>query len=57
MRPLATRCRLGLGALLSNAGEVLEARAQLARACELFAALGSARWQREAEALSAKIAR
>jgi tetratricopeptide (TPR) repeat protein len=57
MRPLAARCRLGLGALLGSAGEVLEARAQLERASELFAALGSARWQREAEELSAKIAR
>jgi hypothetical protein len=57
MRPLAARCCLGLGALLGSAGEILEARAQLARASGLFAALGSARWQREAEALSAKIAR
>lgn len=57
MRPLAARCCLGLGALLGSAGEILEARAQLARASELFAALGSARWQREVEALSARIAR
>ena len=57
MRPLAARCRLGLAALLGSAGEVLEARAQLARASELFAALGIARWRREAEALSAEIAR
>jgi tetratricopeptide (TPR) repeat protein len=57
MRPLAARCHLGLGALLGNAGEVPEARAGLARASELFAALGSARWHREAEELSAKFAR
>ncbi len=57
MRPLAARCRLGLGAVLGNAGEVLEARTQLARASELFAALGIARWQGEAEALLAEIAR
>jgi DNA-binding SARP family transcriptional activator len=57
MRPLAARCHLGLGALASGAGEVLEAQAQLARASELFAALGIARWRREAEARSAEIAR
>ena len=57
MRPLAARCHLGFGALLSGAGEVVEARTHLARASELFAALGIARWRREAEALSAEIAR
>ena len=50
MRPLAARCHLGLGALLGSAGGVREARTQLARASELFAALGIARWRREAEA-------
>jgi hypothetical protein len=34
-----------------------EATAQLARAGELFTALGIARWRREAEALVAEIAR
>ena len=57
MRPLAARSSLGLGALLRSTGKVIEARAQLARASELFAALGIARWRREAEALSAEIAR
>jgi DNA-binding SARP family transcriptional activator len=56
MRPLAARCHLGLGALAADAGEVLEARAHLARASELFAALGIARWRDEAQALSAQIA-
>jgi tetratricopeptide (TPR) repeat protein len=56
MRALAARCHLGLGALLGSAGEVLEAQTQLARASELFAALGIARWRREAEVLSAEIA-
>ena len=57
MRPLAARCHLGLGALLGGAAEVVEARTHLARARELFAALGIARWQRAAEARSAEIAR
>ena len=54
MRPLAGRCCLGLGALLGSTGEVVEARAHLARGSGLFAALGSLRWQREAEKLIAR---
>jgi tetratricopeptide (TPR) repeat protein len=57
MRPLEARCHLALGALLGAEGEVGPARVQLERAGELFAALGIARWRREAEALSAEIAR
>jgi tetratricopeptide (TPR) repeat protein len=57
MRPLAARCHLGLGALLGSTGDVVGARTQLARARSLFAALGIARWSREAEVRSAEIAR
>ncbi len=57
MRALEARCHLGRGALLGGAGDALEARAHLARASEMFAVLGIARWRREAEALSAAIAR
>jgi DNA-binding SARP family transcriptional activator len=57
MRPLEARCHLALGALLGSAGDMREATAQLARAGELFTALGIARWRREAEALVAEIAR
>ena len=57
MRALEARCHLGLGALHGGAGDVLEARTHLARASELFAALGIARWRREAETLSTDIAR
>jgi DNA-binding SARP family transcriptional activator len=55
MRPLVARCHLGLGALAARAGDPTEARRQLARASTLFAALGIAHWQREAEALAEDI--
>jgi tetratricopeptide (TPR) repeat protein len=52
MRALAARCHLGLGALGGGAGSAADARTHLARAGELFAALGLARWRGEAEARS-----
>ena len=51
MRPLATWCRLGLGALYRQLGRREEARAELTAAHELSVALGmsAARAQAEAE--------
>jgi DNA-binding SARP family transcriptional activator len=57
MRPLAARTQLGLGALAAGTRNVREARAMLARASELFGQLGIARWQQEADSLSAQLTR
>src|SRR5262249_9162033 len=44
MRPIAARCRLGLGILYHRAGHLDLARAELDLAAEAFRALGMASW-------------
>ena len=49
MRPLAARCRLGLGLLHQRAGERQRAREDLAAASAMFGAMGMTRWLAQAE--------
>ncbi len=49
MRPLAARCRLGLGLLHQRAGERRRAREDLAAASAMFGAMGMTRWLAQAE--------
>jgi tetratricopeptide (TPR) repeat protein len=49
MRPLAARCRLGLGLLHERTGERQRAREDLAAAPAMFGAMGMTRWLAQAE--------
>jgi class 3 adenylate cyclase/tetratricopeptide (TPR) repeat protein len=49
MRPLAARCRLGLGLLHERAGERQRAREDLAAASAMLDAMGMTRWLAQAE--------
>jgi hypothetical protein len=55
MRSFQARCRLALGHAHRSAGRPDEARADLARAAEVFAALGMPSWLERADAARAAL--
>ena len=55
VRPLESRCRLGLGVLYGRLGRRELARTELAAAREAFSALGMPFWDAQAEAESARL--